>query len=155
MLTFTQTMPWSYPLVPGSFPEIWDMLREAYMKESLPWGLANDFLFVGLTTDVSVDAQIYKNAERYAALLLMRLHSLPEFRVNDNKYQIPEVANGIHANEQIMLICENLKVDILELAEDNEIKTASTTALKIRFVWLMNLKTKRKIPTSRFGKNRK
>jgi len=122
MLTFTQTMPWSYPLVPGSFPEIWDMLREAYMKESLPWGLANDFLFVGLTTDVSVDAQIYKNAERYAALLLMRLHSLPEFRVNDNKYQIPEVANGIHANEQIMLICENLKVDILELAEDNEIK---------------------------------
>ena len=60
MLTFTQTMPWSYPLVPGSFPAIWDMLREAYMKESLPWGLANDFLFVGLTTDVSVDAQIYK-----------------------------------------------------------------------------------------------
>ena len=56
-------------------------------------------------------------------MLLMRLHSLPEFRVNDNKYQIPEVANGIHANEQIMLICENLKVDILELAEDNEIKT--------------------------------
>lgn len=121
MLTFTQTMPWSYPLVPGSFPEIWDMLREAYMKESLPWGLADDFLFVGLTTDVSVDTQIYKNAERYTALLLMRLHSLPEFRVDDNKYQIPEVADGIHANEQIMLICENLKDDILELGEDKEI----------------------------------
>lgn len=130
MLTFTQTMPCSYPLVPGSFPDIWEMLRETYTKESFPWGLAKDFLFIGLTADVSVDARIYKNAERYAALLLMRLYSVPEFRVDDNKCRIPEVEDGIHANEQIIRICENLKADIQELGEDDELMSGFSYSIE-------------------------
>lgn len=142
MLTFTQTMPWSYPLVPGSFPGIWDMLRETYMKENLPWGLAKDFLFIGLTTDVSVDAQIYKNVERYAALLLMRLQSVPEFWVDNNKWQIPEVTDSIHANKQIILICENLEADIQELSKDDELMSGFNYSIEDSMHLINELKNK-------------
>lgn len=111
MTTFTQSVPYTYPLVPDRLKKILTMLQEISPKQEQPFGRCYSFLFLGLQNDVNAEKLIYGYVERYAALLLMKpgmMSAKPDF-------------GGMEAKD-IQRICENLKKNMEDLLRDGEIK---------------------------------
>ena len=123
MLSFTQEMPYTYPLIPKTFQSIWNKLLEALRKADIPAGLARDYWFSGMVMDVRQDEEIFGYVHSYAALLIMRLANVQDFSVSDEeKYKLPDVSNKIKINERIIQRCDLLLKDVNELSENKELK---------------------------------
>jgi len=106
IMTFSQSLPLSFPLIPGTFSKIIDCVENISNMNNqwiTPMVLESKYSIKGLDEDVNASNEIAKNAYKYLSLLFIRLWSYKDYNINYSEpLEIPYIGNSINKNEQLI-----------------------------------------------------
>lgn len=113
IMTFSQSLPLSFPLIPGTFSEIIDCVENISNMNNqwiTPMVLESKYSIKGLDEDVNASNEIAKNAYKYLSLLFIRLWSYKDYNINYSEpLEIPYIGNSIKKNEQLIKLSKTIK----------------------------------------------
>ena len=107
IMTFSQSLPLSFPLIPGTFSKIIDCVENISIT---PMVLESKYSIKGLDEDVNASNEIAKNAYKYLSLLFIRLWSYKDYNINYSEpLEIPYIGNSINKNEQLIKLSKTIR----------------------------------------------
>ena len=116
IMTFSQSLPLSFPLIPGTFSKIMDCVENISNMNNQwlrPMFLESKYPIKGLDGGVNTSNEIAKLAYKYLSLLFIRLWSYKDYNINYSKpLEIPYIDNSINKNEQLIKLSKTIKVYI-------------------------------------------
>lgn len=116
MMTFSRSLPLSFPLIPGTFTKIVDCVENiCNMKNQWlpPNVLEEKFSIKGLDKGVNANNEIAELAYKYLSLLFIRLWSYKDYNIYYSEpLEIPYIGNSINKNEQLIKLSKTIKVYI-------------------------------------------
>ena len=113
IMTFSQSLPLSFPLIPGTFSKIIDCVENISNMNNqwiTPMVLESKYSIKGLDEDVNASNEIAKNAYKYLSLLFIRLWSYKDYNINYSEpLEIPYIGNSINKNEQLIKLSKTIR----------------------------------------------
>ena len=113
IMTFSQSLPLSFPLIPGTFSKIMDCVENISNMNNqwiTPMVLESKYSIKGLDEGVNASNEIAKLAYKYLSLLFIRLWSYKDYNINYNEpLEIPYIDNSINRNEQLIKLSKTIK----------------------------------------------
>ena len=113
IMTFSQSLPLSFPLIPGTFSKIMDCVENISNMNNQwlrPMFLESKYPIKGLDGGVNTSNEIAKLAYKYLSLLFIRLWSYKDYNINYSKpLEIPYIDNSINKNEQLIKLSQTIK----------------------------------------------
>lgn len=113
IMTFSQSLPLSFPLIPGTFSKIIDCVENISNMNNqwiTPMVLESKYSIKGLDEDVNASNEIAKNAYKYLSLLFIRLWSYKDYNINYSEpLEIPYIGNSINKNEQLVKLSKTIR----------------------------------------------
>lgn len=113
IMTFSQSLPLSFPLIPGTFSKIIDCVENISNMNNqwiTPMVLESKYTIKGLDEGVNASNEIAKSAYKYLSLLFIRLWSYKDYNINYNDpLKIPYIDNSINKNEQLIKLSKTIK----------------------------------------------
>lgn len=125
IMTYTNTLPPRYDLVPSSARQIYDALYDLETKAEEPfmWQLLAKYRFIGLKGDVFDEKMVVKYIEEYYALLFVRLWSVNDYNITYSEpMELPAVTEDLDENDRRIRFVERLLQAIRLLYKDYELK---------------------------------
>ncbi len=125
MMTYSNSMPPRYDLVPSSAALIFEALCDIESKVDSPyqWQLLAKYNFIGLKGDVYDEYTVVKYVEDYLAMLLVRLWSVNDYNITYMlPMEFPSTTEDLDENDRRMKYMERLMRGIRQLYRDNELK---------------------------------
>lgn len=113
IMTFSQSLPLSFPLIPGTFSKIMDCVENISSMDN-QWGtpmvLESEYFIKGLHQGVNASNEIAKLAYKYLSLLFIRLWLYEDYNINYSEpLKIPYIGNNINKNERLIKLSKNIK----------------------------------------------
>lgn len=113
IMTFSQSLPLSFPLIPGTFSKIIDCVENISNMNNqwiTPMVLESKYSIKGLDEDVNASNEIAKNAYKYLSLLFIWLWSYKDYNINYSEpLEIPYIGNSINKNEQLIKLSKTIR----------------------------------------------
>lgn len=113
IMTFSQSLPLSFPLIPGTFSKIMDCVENISNMNNqwiTPMVLESKYSIKGLDKGVNASNEIAKIAYKYLSLLFIRLWSYKDYNINYSEpFEIPYIGNSINKNEQLIKLSKTIK----------------------------------------------
>lgn len=113
IMTFSQSLPLSFPLIPGTFSKIMDCVENISNMNNqwiTPMVLENKYSIKGLDEGVNASNEIAKLAYKYLSLLFIRLWSYKDYNINYSEpLEIPYIGNSVNKNEQLIKLSKTIK----------------------------------------------
>ena len=113
IMTFSQSLPLSFPLIPGTFSKIMNCVENISNMNNqwiTPMVLESKYSIKGLDEDVNASNEIAKNAYKYLSLLFIRLWSYKDYNINYSEpLEIPYIGNSINKNEQLIKLSKTIR----------------------------------------------
>lgn len=124
LMSFTQSQPYSFPLIPGSISNIMSVAEELDALLEKPMEMEARFQMVGLRKGVNTDKAIFAEAIKYLSILFVRLWSYRDYNIGYcDPLAIPLASNtNIDENENCIRLIELIKKNIAELYNDKSIE---------------------------------
>lgn len=82
MMSYSQSLPLKFPLVPGTFAQILSISKEIDSLMDKPMAMEAKFQMLGLKKGVNTDSAIFAEAMKYMALLFVRMWSYQDYNIN-------------------------------------------------------------------------
>ena len=113
IMTFSQSLPLSFPLIPGTFSKIMDCVENISNmnnQQITPMVLESKYSIKGLDEGVNTSNEIAKLAYKYLSLLFIRLWSYKDYNINYSEpLEKPYIGNSINKNEQLIKLSKTIK----------------------------------------------
>lgn len=113
IMTFSQSLPLSFPLIPGTFSKIMDCVENISNMNNQwlrPMVLESKYSIKGLDEGVNASNEIAKLAYKYLSLLFIRLWLYKDYNINYSEpLEIPYIGNSINKNEQLIKLSKTIK----------------------------------------------
>ena len=113
IMTFSQSLPLSFPLIPGTFSKIMNCVENISNMNNqwiTPMVLESKYSIKGLDEGVNASNEIAKLAYKYLSLLFIRLWSYKDYNINYSEpLEIPYIGNSINKNEQLIKLSKTIK----------------------------------------------
>ena len=125
MMTYSNTMPPRYDLVPSSAKLIFDALCDVESKADSPfqWQLLAKYNFIGLKCDVYDEYAVVKYVEEYLAMLLVRLWSVNDYNIiYMPPMEFPPATEDLDKNDSWVKYMQRLMQGVRQLYRDYDLK---------------------------------
>ena len=113
IMTFSQSLPLSFPLIPGTFSKIMNCVESISNMNNqwiTPIVLESKYSVKGLDEGVNASNEIANLAYKYLSLLFIRLWSYKDYNINySDPLEIPYIGNSINKNEQLIKLSKTIK----------------------------------------------
>lgn len=132
MMTYSNSMPPRYDLVPSSAAQIFEALYNMEAKADSPfqWQLLAKYNFIGLKGDVYDEHTVVKYVEEYLAMLIVRLWSVNDYNITYMPpMDFPPATEDLDENDRRIKYMERLMRGIRQLYHDYELKKLNLTYL--------------------------
>lgn len=132
MMTYSNTMPPRYDLVPSSAILILDALYDVESKADSPfqWQLLAKYNFIGLKGDVYDEHAVVKFVEKYLAMLLVRLWSVNDYNITYMPpMEFPLATENLAENDKWVKYMERLMQGVRQLYRDYDLKKLNLVCL--------------------------
>lgn len=124
IMCFTQSQPYSFPLIPGTVSSIMTVAEELDALLSKPMEMEARFSMIGLRKGVNTDTAIFSEAINYLSMLFIRLWSYQDYNIGYcNPLAIPFTSStSIDENENRIRLIGLMKKDIEEQYDNGVIE---------------------------------
>ena len=132
MMTYSNSMPPRYDLVPSSAALIFDALCDMESKADSPfqWQLLAKYNFIGLKGDVYDEHTVVKYVEEYLAMLLVRLWSVNDYNITYMQpMAFPPATEDLDENDRRIKYMERLMQGVRQLYRDYELNMLNLSYL--------------------------
>ena len=136
MMTYSNSMPPRYDLVPSSAALIFDALCDMESKADSPfqWQLLAKYNFIGLKGDVYDEHTVVKYVEEYLAMLLVRLWSVNDYNITYMQpMAFPPATEDLDENDRRIKYMERLMQGVRQLYRDYELNMLNLSYLPTKF----------------------
>lgn len=116
-MTFTNSFPPQYPLIPSTFADIFQIYNELSVKNQEMYlaKYSMDEVFIGAGEEHKIEGLLAD----YLALLLVRLYTIDDYNVaHSNPLEMPETDHIIEGNDYRATLIDNLKRHLNKLPEN-------------------------------------
>jgi len=128
ILTYTNTLPPRFDLVPSSAVQIFDALIDLEKKADDPfmWQMLAKYNFIGLRGDVYDEKMVVKYVEEYYALLIVRLWSVNDYNITySDPMTFYSVTEDLDENDKRIRILDRLLLTIRRIYGDYDLQRLS------------------------------
>lgn len=132
LMTYSNSMPPRYDLVPSSAILIFDALYDMETKADSPflWQLLAKYNFIGLKNDVYDEHTVVKYVEEYLAMLLVRLWSVNDYNITYMPpMEFPSPTEDLDDNDRRTKYMERLMRGVRQLYRNYDLKKLNLTYL--------------------------
>ena len=116
VLTFTNTFPPQYPLIPSTYTDIFQLYNGLSIKnqEMYLMKYSMDEIFIGAGEEHKIEGLLAD----YLALLLVRLYTIDDYNVtHSNPLEMPETDYIIEGNDYSSVLIDDLERHLNRLSE--------------------------------------
>lgn len=136
-ITFTNTFPPQYPLIPSTFADIFQIYNELSVKNQRMYLMkySMDEVFIGAGEEHKIEGLLAD----YLALLLVRLYTIGDYNVTySNPLEMPETDETIENNDYRSALIDNLKRHLDKLSENRIENCKLDSKQKVRVLELFD-----------------
>lgn len=137
VLTFTNTFPPQYPLIPSTYTDIFQLYNGLSIKnqEMYLMKYSMDEIFIGAGEEHKIEGLLAD----YLALLLVRLYTIDDYNVtHSNPLEMPETDYIIEVNDYRATLIDNLESHLDRLSESQIESCRLDSKLKTKVLELLD-----------------
>lgn len=136
-MTFTNTFPPQYPLIPSTFADIFQTYNELSVKNQKMYlaKYSMDEVFIGAGEEHKTEGLLVD----YLALLLVRLYTIDDYNVtHSNPSEMPEAGHIIEENDYRTTLIDNLEKHLNRLSDSRIESCQLDSIVKIKAFGLLD-----------------
>lgn len=142
LIFFSNSIPPTYELVPSTYRNVWTTLTELIELERVPLLVTQRYNMTGAPQDVSSDDFIVRQAYKYAALLMIRLHNVNDWNItHSDPLEMPSIDDDCKVEDisAIINVTNRLKSLILDWYENDDVLQLAIGKNIASQEWTINL----------------